>query len=133
MQWIEASNQCGDYDRNYTTAVCQPWPRVGRHTVQTLARATSLSEETADLTDELALLDFERADISPRQMSIPITLLENLSQARQKNLLRYWLRANPAAYMPSVSQLEVLLNQALNAEQQAAAINRLRRNPNQAL
>ena len=120
LQWIEdPSNQCSDYDRNFLRlqllpAMATRWPAYR----QTLARAASLSEETADLTDELAVLDFERAGVSPRQASIPVTVLENLSQARQKNLVRYWLGSNDFT-MPSVRQLEVLLDQALNAEQQA--------------
>lgn len=125
LRWIEdPSNQCSDYDRNFLRlqllpALASRWPAYR----QTLARAASLSGETADLTDELALLDFERAGVSPQQTSIPITLLENLSRARQKNLLRYWLRANGFT-MPSVSQLGALLDQALNAEQQAQPLIR---------
>ncbi|ARN75003.1 tRNA lysidine(34) synthetase TilS [Oceanicoccus sagamiensis] len=120
LQWVEdPSNQSSDFDRNYLRlellpAMAARWPEYR----QTLARAASLSEESAALNDELALLDFERAAVSSQQASIPLTLLEALSPARQKNLLRFWLNTNGFS-LPAASQLEQLLEQVLNADSQA--------------
>ncbi len=120
LQWMEdPSNQSIDFDRNFLRlellpAMAARWPEYR----QTLGRAAVLSEESAVLNDELALLEFERVSVSPHQGSIPIDLLQPLSTARRKNLLRYWLSVNGFS-LPSSRQMEVVLDQALHAEQQA--------------
>ncbi|MDG1772201.1 MAG: tRNA lysidine(34) synthetase TilS [Oceanicoccus sp.] len=120
IQWVEdPSNQSTDFDRNFLRSDLLPtiasrWPAYR----QTLARAASLSEESAELNDELALMDFEQASVSPLQPQLPIALLQSLSLLRQKNLLRFWFRVNDFS-LPSTRQLQMVLAQALTAEQQA--------------
>ncbi|MCP3907917.1 MAG: tRNA lysidine(34) synthetase TilS, partial [Oceanicoccus sp.] len=120
IQWVEdPSNQSTDFDRNFLRSDLLPtmasrWPAYR----QTLARAASLSEESAELNDELALMDFEQASVSPLQHQLPIALLQSLSLLRQKNLLRFWFRVNDFS-LPSTRQLQMVLAQALTAEQQA--------------
>jgi tRNA(Ile)-lysidine synthase len=120
LQWIEdPSNQNSDFDRNFLRLevlpkLAQRWPEYR----QTLSRAAALSEESAQLNAELAELDFHALCLSPDALSIPLATLAELSVARQKNLLRYWLewRGLP---LPSAAQLQQLLDTVVNARPDA--------------
>ena len=121
LDWVEdPSNQSSDFDRNFLRlelfpALAERWPEYR----QTLARAAALSEESNALNTELAQLDFERAVVmASRQSALSIAHLKTLGWARQKNLVRYWL-STTGFTLPSARQLDTLLDQALNAGQQA--------------
>jgi tRNA(Ile)-lysidine synthase len=120
LQWVEdPSNQSSDFDRNFLRLqllplLAQRWPQYR----QTLSRAAALSEESAQLNDELAAADFHSLSLSPELPSLPLGGFRELSHARQKNLLRYWLRQRQLA-MPSALQLQAVLDNVIAAKQDA--------------
>ena len=98
--WVEdPSNQSTAYDRNYLRLEVAPllrqrWPQFTR----AFARTAQHMSEAVELLDELAAEDLAvlQRQASPWPWldvpSLPISALCELSEARQKNLLRYWLR-----------------------------------------
>ncbi|MEE8057442.1 MAG: tRNA lysidine(34) synthetase TilS [Pseudomonadales bacterium] len=120
LQWVEdASNQNSHFDRNFLRLELLPkmaerWPEYR----QTLSRAAALNEESANLNAELAELDFHGLSLSPEDPSISLSALKELSVARQKNLLRYWLqtRGHP---LPSAAQIQAVLDELVDARQDA--------------
>ena len=120
LMWVEdPSNQQQHFDRNFLRATCLPvierrWPGYR----QTLARVANLSAESWQLQQELAVLDCDRVGWQPDQASLPLEMLNTLSSARQKNLLRYWFaqRNLPA---PSARQLEQVLSAVIGATEDA--------------
>ena len=98
LQWIEdPSNACDGFDRNYLRrqiipVLQQRWPSLRT----TLQRTTQHMSEAQQLLDDLAMLDLHSAQIAPhlawmRLPSLNLQVICGLTQARQKNLLRYWL------------------------------------------
>lgn len=93
LRWIEdPSNQDIDFDRNYLRQRVLPllqqrWPALPR----TSGRAAQLCAEAASILDEVALADLSAVQGAQAQQ-IFIPALRNLSAARQRNVLRYWLR-----------------------------------------
>jgi tRNA(Ile)-lysidine synthase len=120
LHWVEdPSNQSSDFDRNFLRLQLLPlmaerWPQYR----QTLSRAAALSEESAQLNDELAAADFHSLSLSPELPSIPLNGFRELSHARQKNLLRYWLRQRQLG-MPSALQLQQVLDSVIAAKPDA--------------
>lgn len=91
LTWIDdPSNQDESLERNYIRRRVLPLWRDQRSELnQALARSARLSRESAQLLDDLAAMDLEQSQADER---LPIDVLQGLSPARQKNLLRYWLR-----------------------------------------
>jgi tRNA(Ile)-lysidine synthase len=93
LRWIEdASNQDTGFDRNYLRHRVLPllrerWPAANR----SLARSARLCAETAGWLDVEADADLARL-ASHRAEGLHIPALRELSEPRQRNLLRYWLR-----------------------------------------
>jgi tRNA(Ile)-lysidine synthase len=93
LRWIEdASNADLGFDRNYLRHRILPllrerWPAVSRN----LARSARLCAETAAWLDVEADADLARL-ASHRAEGLHIPALRELSEPRQRNLLRYWLR-----------------------------------------
>ncbi|WP_455885353.1 tRNA lysidine(34) synthetase TilS [Pseudomonas spelaei] len=98
LQWIEdPSNTDPRFSRNYLRQHVFPmltarWPQ----TVPSLARAAEHLSEAQGLLDDLARMDLEVADQpSPFAWlplpSLAVASLRELSDARQRNALRYWL------------------------------------------
>ena len=93
LSWRDdQSNRDRRYDRNYLRHAILPlleqrWPA----SVTTLARATAHQQECGALLDELAGDDLQRASEGGAG-ALRINVLRTLSEARQKNLLFYWLR-----------------------------------------
>jgi tRNA(Ile)-lysidine synthase len=115
LQWIEdASNQDTGFDRNYLRHRVLPllrerWPAMNR----TLARSARRCAETAAWLDEEAAVDRTRvATDRPDGLSIPA--LRELSELRQRNLLRYWLRQLNLP-IPDARQLHQILRDVLTA------------------
>jgi tRNA(Ile)-lysidine synthase len=123
LQWVEdPSNRSCDFDRNYLRLqllpqLAQRWPQYR----QTLARAASLSEESDILNKELAELDFHSLALSAVSDSLPLSVLEQLSTARKKNLLRYWL-LNRGLTLPTAAQLQAVLEQVVDAKRDAEPV-----------
>ncbi len=99
LSWIEdPSNATDEFDRNYLRRQVMPvlkrrWPRMQ----QSLLRTAQHMRETQELLDELALEDLQDAQLEPafvwlRLPCLNLDRLRKLSFARQKNLLRYWLK-----------------------------------------
>lgn len=99
LSWVEdPSNLSDSYDRNFIRnqvipLLTQRWPQA----TQSLARVAQHSAEAQQLLDELAAQDLQQAQLAPAfsWLSLPsldLTVIQQLSMVRQKNLLRYWLR-----------------------------------------
>ncbi len=141
LQWIEdPSNQQTTFDRNFLRQRLLPlleerWPEYR----QTLSRSAQLSQESSELNDELARLDFSRLclsrqDLSPPDLSpldltqpdkgpasticISLGKVKELSEARLKNLLRYWLQARQLP-PPSAMQMQCILQELIPARADA--------------
>lgn len=116
LQWIEdSSNQNRRFHRNYLRADVMPllksrWPAYSR----LLARSAQLQAEASELLAELAKIDMQSARAND---SLSITALRGLTDARRRNVLRYWLKGN-AIRPPSrahLAQIERLLEAARDA------------------
>lgn len=120
LSWIEdPSNQSTRFDRNYLRhelfpVLAKRWPEYR----QTLARAAALIEESSQLNDELAMVDLSQLGLSESSSCIALPGFRDLTVARQKNLLRYWLRQRglPA---PSAVQLQAVLDEVVAAKADA--------------
>jgi tRNA(Ile)-lysidine synthase len=115
LHWIEdASNADTGFDRNYLRHRILPllrerWPAVNR----TLARSARWCAETAAWLDAEAAVDLACV-VARRPDSLHIPVLRQLSEIRQRNLLRYWLRQlNLPA--PDSRQLRHILDDVLAA------------------
>ena len=71
----------------------------------TFARSAAHAAQAQVILQEVAAQDLEQVGTPPQ-----IALLQGLSQARQANLLRHWLKATHAV-VPSTAQLAELLHQ----------------------
>ncbi len=115
LHWIEdASNTDTGFDRNYLRHRVLPllrerWPAVNR----TLARSARLCAETAAWLDEEAAADLTSV-ATDRPDCLAIPALQALSELRQRNLLRYWLRQLNLP-IPDARQLQHILHDALTA------------------
>jgi tRNA(Ile)-lysidine synthase len=117
LKWVEdESNQDVHYDRNFirhevTPLLTQRFPSFQI----ALARSASHMAETSGLLDDLAGLDAETCIQESR-----LNLLEivKLSEARAKNLVRWWL-ASLGFSLPSKERLDEILKQLLHAKSDA--------------
>ncbi len=115
LNWIEdASNTDTGFDRNYLRHRILPllrerWPAASR----ALARSAQWCAETAAWLDQEADADLARV-VTPRSDSLSIPALRELSEIRQRNLLRYWLRRLHLP-IPDARQLRHILRDTLNA------------------
>lgn len=104
LDWIEdESNSDENFDRNFLRHQILPklnqrWPSIKK----TIARSTEHCHEAQQLIDELAQQDLLACQPSSNKLSTPY--LYELSDARLKNLLRYFLASNKVL-MPSQQQL----------------------------
>jgi len=120
LDWIEdPSNQKSDYDRNFLRlqilpSIEQRWPEYRT----TLSRAATLSEESAALNAELAVVDCHALGLLPDSQSLSIHALQQLSLGRQKNIIRYWLEQRQLA-LPSAAQLHIVLEEVMTASEDA--------------
>ncbi|NMQ20839.1 tRNA lysidine(34) synthetase TilS [Candidatus Competibacter phosphatis] len=115
LRWIEdVSNADTDFDRNYLRHRILPllrerWPAVGRN----LARSAQWCAETADWLDADADADLARV-AAQRPDTLHIPALRELSEPRQRNALRRWLR-RLGLPVPDAQQLRHILHDALTA------------------
>ena len=118
LRWIEdESNENLSYDRNYCRhqvlpVVEQRFPAAR----QTLARSASHIAEASQLLDELAEID---AVNYVRDGQLSVVGLGSLSEARARNLLRWWL-ASYHQSPPAAQRLHEMLRQLLNARKDAS-------------
>ena len=113
LTWVDdESNLDSRYRRNFLRH--DLLPRVGQHYPgwrSALARSASLMAEADGLLDELAGLDARQAIRANR---LDCALLHQLSPARARNLLRYFVQQHGLA-APSASRLADMLGQLLDA------------------
>jgi tRNA(Ile)-lysidine synthase len=117
LQWVEdESNQDVRYDRNHIRQHTLPaleirFPGVRR----VIARSASHIAEASELLNDLALLDAQRC---MRHQQLVVSELRSLSEARARNLLRWWL-AGQDIVLPSTARLQEMLQQLLDARPDA--------------
>lgn len=133
--WIDdPSNEDLRFDRNYLRHEVLPeldqrWPGV----VERLARSAGLAAEAALMLDELAAIDLQ--GVGGRAARIDIAGLLALSDARQRNLLRYAVR-QAGLPAPGAARLATVLDSVPRAREDAqplvewegAAVRRYRGN-----
>jgi tRNA(Ile)-lysidine synthase len=118
LTWLDdPSNTSDRFARNHLRVQILPrleqrWPSV----VRQLERTAGHLAESAELLDHLAGIDAQQC---VRERCLDLDRLSRLDTARQRNLLRWWLRAQDVR-SPSTAQLEAL--QAMIA---SAAIDRV--------
>lgn len=123
LQWIEdESNQDTSLDRNFCRH--QIFPLLEQRfpaAKKTLARSASHMAEAALLLDELAAMDAVSQTGQPSldTVSLPLQNLHKLSEARARNLLRWWLARNHQP-MPSTVRLQEMLRQLQGAKADAS-------------
>lgn len=107
LTWVDdPSNEDQTLRRNYVRhtvlpAMAEHWPSH----VKTLARAADNMAEAAGLLSELAEQDAQACGVTPG--SFPLQATAVLSDARQRNVLRWWLDV-AGATMPSAAVLAQL-------------------------
>ena len=127
LGWVDdPSNASLRFDRNFIRhrimpALLQRWPSA----VEQLHRSSSWMQESQQLLDDLARLDYQAL-----HRSLPCSTGEclacdpaaELSEARRKNVIRYWLRRHGRQVL-GFRRMQQLLQQVWNSESPAARIN----------
>jgi tRNA(Ile)-lysidine synthase len=115
LTWIEdPSNFDTTLERNFLRHQLLPLleqRRSGMHSL--LARSAGHFAEAAGLLDELAAQDHGRVTVA-EETALSIPPLLSLSAARQRNLLRYWLRSLGLT-IPDSRNLQRILDELLPA------------------
>jgi tRNA(Ile)-lysidine synthase len=121
LKWIEdESNLNTDFDRNFIRSKVLPILKNRfSHITKVISRSASHLAEAQHLLDDLAKLDLKSTlKSSNYKYKLQVKTLEKLSNARAKNVLRYWLEMN-GQLMPSKDLLDELLRQVLTATKDA--------------
>jgi tRNA(Ile)-lysidine synthase len=121
LKWIEdESNQNIDFDRNFIRSKVFPILKNRfNHIIKVISRSSSHLAEAQHLLDDLAQIDLKNyLKSSIYKHKLKVKTLENLSKARAKNILRFWLEIN-GQMMPSKDLLDELLRQVLTAKKDA--------------
>ncbi|MDJ0832389.1 MAG: tRNA lysidine(34) synthetase TilS [Gammaproteobacteria bacterium] len=114
LAWIDdPSNQDQSYDRNYVRHQLLPkfqqrWPAA----LPQLHRVSLLQQESDELQHELAEQDLQMARLERPYSHYPCLshpVLAQLSEARQKNLIRFWLKQSNGASIGYKKMHELLL------------------------
>ncbi len=122
LRWVDdPSNLDTRYDRNLLRQSILPrlqrrWPGLSG----VLARAARLQSEQAELADTLAALDHQAC---ARGGCLSQAELKSLSPARQRNLLRYWIRQRNVE-TPSRVVLERIRRELLFSREDARPVVR---------
>ncbi len=117
LQWVEDESNADDrYPRNFLRhrllpLLAEKFPAYR----ETLSRSAAHFAEAGELLDDLASMDGAHAISSD---TLRITVLQDLSHVRAKNLLRYFLHQIKAP-MPQAVQLNEMLHQLLAARNDA--------------
>ena len=118
LQWIEDdSNQNTRFDRNFLRHEIMPrlqsrWQQI--HTV--LSRTARHQAEAQDLLSELGNEDLTRCLSKQFSNAISLSELNKLSAARQRNVVRTWLKQCHLS-MPSTQHLQAILETMSRATQ----------------
>lgn len=118
LSWVEdESNLSAEFDRNFLRHEITPrlksrWP----HLVKVAGRSARVLSDADQLNRDLAEIDLKSVTASANALSCP-ALLE-LSPARQRNLLRFWLQ-NAGIPSPDYRQLMIILDELVLAQDDA--------------
>ncbi len=114
VAWCDdESNVNTHYERNFVRHTLMPILAERSPAISSvLARTASHMAEANTLLDDLASNDAQTLVL---ENSVCVSGLRILSQARAKNVLRFWLARNHLA-MPHTEQLAEILHQLLNAK-----------------
>ena len=121
LKWTEdESNQNIDFDRNFIRLKVLPILKNRfNQIIKVIYRSSSHLAEAQYLLDDLAKIDLKSSLKSMNyKHKLKVKALEKLSNARAKNVLRYWLEINDQM-MPSKDLLDELLRQVLTAKNDA--------------
>jgi tRNA(Ile)-lysidine synthase len=121
LKWIEdESNQNIDFDRNFIRSKVLPILKNRfTHIIKVISRSSAHLAEAQNLLDDLAQIDLKNYLKSYiYKHKLQVKTLDKLSNARAKNVLRYWLEINDQL-MPSKDLLDELLRQVLTAKKDA--------------
>lgn len=120
LQWVEdPTNAHPEFDRNYLRHHVMPvlnarWPT----SCATLARAAGHQAEAASLLNDIAVADWVAVQAA-NSTAIAIPLLQALPVARQRNVLRYWLRTIRELPLPDTVHLARIIEELLPARADA--------------
>ena len=122
LTWVDdPSNADTSFDRNFVRKEVMPrlmqnWPNVNK----ALSRAASLQQDALEVIEAMACIDL--AAVSTQQRNgISISKLRQLSEVRQYNVLRYWIRA--AGYdKPRRNILQEIIESVLPAAEDATPL-----------
>ena len=118
IRWIDdPSNMDKRFDRNFLRHDILPrlktrWPDIAAR----LQRSALHASEATSLLTDLARMDLEA--LGGRAERLPVDPLLDLSRHRQKNLIRFALRANGLT-VPTALQLDNILDEVLRARPDA--------------
>ena len=121
LKWIEdESNQNIDFDRNFIRSKVLPILKNRfNHIIKVISRSSAHLAEAQNLLDDLAQIDLKSYLKSDNyKHKLQVKTLDQLSNSRAKNLLRYWFEINNQL-MPSKDLLDELLRQVLTAKKDA--------------
>jgi tRNA(Ile)-lysidine synthase len=121
LKWIEdESNQNIDFDRNFIRSKVLPiLKKRFSHIIKVVSRSSSHLAEAQHLLDDLAKVDLKiHLKSINYKHKLNVKTLDKLSNARAKNVLRFWLEINDQM-MPSKDLLDELLRQVLTAKKDA--------------
>lgn len=124
LHWVEdESNQSTHYDRNYCRQTILPliearWPAYR----DSWSKSLSLLGESAGLQRDLAMLDLERLR-GGHSAIINLEPLLRLDQARQRNVLRYWLLHELGVAGVGWQLLQQLCEEVLSAGSESGALD----------
>jgi tRNA(Ile)-lysidine synthase len=121
LKWIEdESNLNTDFDRNFIRSKILPLLKNRfSHIIKVISRSSAHLAEAQHLLDDLARIDLKNyLKSNDYKRKLKVKALEKLSNARAKNVLRYWLEKNDQM-MPSKDLLDELLRQVLMAKKDA--------------
>lgn len=124
LRWVEDdSNTDTRFDRNFMRhKVLSLLETQYKGVHKTLSRTAQHMAETAELLDELAAMDASHivvAGVQSNALCLQLEKLVALTEARAKNLLRWWI-AQHALPMPNAELLNQVLRQLMSARKDAS-------------
>jgi tRNA(Ile)-lysidine synthase len=120
--WVEdPSNADTGFDRNFMRNEVMPrlvenWPNAS----EAISQAAALQQDTLEIIDVMAATDLAAVSTQQRN-SLSISKLKQLSQARQYNVLRYWINASGFS-KPRRNILQEIIQSVLPAAEDAAPL-----------
>lgn len=122
LGWIEdPSNLDTGFDRNFVRHKLMPvlrqrWPSI----TNTVSRAARHQSEAAYLMDCLAEQDYQQCKgLNQEQHTLSVSGLLGLEPARQRNVIRYWLRNVCQLAVPDTRHMQRVLAEVLAASEDA--------------